>query len=820
MIDNTITGSALADSLLGTLGNDLIDALAGDDDVQAGNGDDQVFGGQGLDGLEGGDGNDLLDGGDDIDLLSGDEGNDTLFGGNDDDILLGGNGDDTLDGGAGQDELRGGNGNDLLIGTGPDADVMFGGNGDDALFGGAGNDTLRGGNGNDEVRGGGGNDRLFGNRGEDLIFGGSGNDTVSGGSDADTLRGDGGDDRLNGNSGDDRIFGNIGNDRLRGDAGEDQLIGGAGDDSILAGADDDRIIVHADLGVDNVDGGEGADFLRFLSKDAETAQTLANEAAAYLAGDTSQVFTFSNGHRVVNVEEVEVRLNGQIVEAEEDGPIIIDFQEFEDLLFGPIQIDEIGQPLFGVESQGFFINAQPVPTIDEFLRVQEVDQAPDINIAGVNVFPFNLLEGPILFDPVVNADLAGPDMLEPAFPEELFFLFSEISFFLGELSAQNPNSADIPNDFLEAQEGKSLGALLIEFEDEILGLLGGIGGEGALEDPLVQDVIEFVSDFTINELITFGGQLLDEFLPPFGQPLSITRLDGEAFDLEQADLAIDAGFALAVGYRDGQAVGVEVLQTPPTEFVGVLDIGTAERTAGDFEVVPIFDPRFGPSVTPTVTVSFDDTEFGRVDFVDIVSIGGVTIDNIVLQEAYDVIDFEEFSRDIRQIEVNGLDPRDGTVISDGFVFDNAVIEFTTPLDIFEALDQQPSRRESPNTVLLGQDVDGGTLIADGDAQDIIAPDNGFAGAEIEIFRADGADFDLVSALVAAEAGFVDVIAFDDDGQLVGSERFNVTGNFSPSTLVEFGQDYAEVDRLVFASEGEFIIDDLQVENIGEPELLI
>ncbi|MEM7508117.1 MAG: calcium-binding protein [Pseudomonadota bacterium] len=825
MIDNTITGSVDSELLLGTLENDLIEALEGDDDVLAGDGDDEVFGGDGIDALEGEAGNDILDGGAGIDFLSGGEDDDQLFGGDDDDILFGGNGNDTLDGGAGSDELRGGGGNDLLIATGRDADIMFGGNGDDTIFGGAGGDTLRGDNGNDELRGGGGDDRLFGNRGEDLIFGGSGQDTVSGGADNDTLRGDGGDDRLNGNDGDDRIFGNIGNDRLRGDAGEDQLIGGAGDDSILAGADDDRIIVHADLGIDNVDGGEGTDFLRFLSKDAETAQTLANEAAAYLAGDTSQPFTFSNGHRVVNVEEIEVRLNGKIVEAEEDEQIIIDFEEFGEFIGGPIQVQALDRPLFGVESQGFFINASPIGTFDEFVLEQDSDVPPDFNIAGFNLFPFSLFDGPVFEGPLPGGPAIDENISVPQ--EEIFFLLAEVSAFLGELSNDNPNSADIPNSFLEDQEGKPVGAILAEFETEILGLLEGIGGEGALEDPIVGDVIDFISDFTINELITFGGQLIDEFLPPFGQPLSITRIDGEAFDLEAADLSLDGGFALAVGYREGQAVGVEVLQTPsnggrlPIPFLRDINFEKGDFIALDEVAVPVLPILPIGGLTPTVTVEFDDAEFGRVDFVDIVSIGGVTIDNIVLQEAYDVIDFEEFGRDSREVSTDGLDPRDGTVISDGFVFDGALIDFTTPVDIFEVLGQPEPTFENPNTVLLSdsRNQDDLTLIADGDAQDILAVDALGDETEIAVTRFDGAEFDLVTALLGAEFGAVDVIAFND-GELVARQSFDVTGNFTPSTLVEFGEDFQGVDELIFVSAGEFIIDDLQFENIGEPEQVL
>ena len=46
---NVVTGTALADTLLGTQGSDRIDALAGDDMLDGGRGDDQLVGGAGLD---------------------------------------------------------------------------------------------------------------------------------------------------------------------------------------------------------------------------------------------------------------------------------------------------------------------------------------------------------------------------------------------------------------------------------------------------------------------------------------------------------------------------------------------------------------------------------------------------------------------------------------------------------------------------------------------------------------------------------------------------------------------------------------------------
>ena len=75
-----------------------------------------LIGTAGNDHLQGFGGNDTLDGGDGHDRLFGDIGNDTLSGGNGNDALFGGSGADVLSAGAGNDRLSGGAGNDSLSG--------------------------------------------------------------------------------------------------------------------------------------------------------------------------------------------------------------------------------------------------------------------------------------------------------------------------------------------------------------------------------------------------------------------------------------------------------------------------------------------------------------------------------------------------------------------------------------------------------------------------------------------------------------------------------------------------------------------------------
>ncbi|MCP4876524.1 MAG: type I secretion C-terminal target domain-containing protein [Gammaproteobacteria bacterium] len=147
-IDNSITGTVNADSIVGGALNDAI---------------------------AGGDGNDTLSGGAGHDAISGGAGDDTLSGNDGLDNLSGGAGDDTLQGNAGDDYLDGGTGDDFLDG-GQDDDVVQGGLGDDSIYGGSGSDQIDGGQGDDLLSGGSGDDILIGGEGDDILIGGSGID--------------------------------------------------------------------------------------------------------------------------------------------------------------------------------------------------------------------------------------------------------------------------------------------------------------------------------------------------------------------------------------------------------------------------------------------------------------------------------------------------------------------------------------------------------------------------------------------------------------------------------------------------------------------
>ena len=178
--DDTLTGDANNNWLVGGPGSDVFDAGAGDDvlivdasdlqaNIHAGDGFDllRVVGSEGVtinltqaevEVAVGGDGNDVFIGGgrSSVYVESGD-GDDIIIGGAANDALSGQNGDDMIDGSAGNDIIRGGRGKDLLTG-GLGDDIIQGGIDDDQISGGSGDDVMSGGQGDDSINGGDGID--------------------------------------------------------------------------------------------------------------------------------------------------------------------------------------------------------------------------------------------------------------------------------------------------------------------------------------------------------------------------------------------------------------------------------------------------------------------------------------------------------------------------------------------------------------------------------------------------------------------------------------------------------------------------------------
>jgi Ca2+-binding RTX toxin-like protein len=96
----------------------------------------------------------------DVENVNGGAGADTITGSVLDNVLTSNAGNDTIDGGAGNDKLSGIDGDDRLLGN-VGNDNLFGGNGKDNQVGGSGNDKITGGLGKDIFLGKNGIDRLI-----------------------------------------------------------------------------------------------------------------------------------------------------------------------------------------------------------------------------------------------------------------------------------------------------------------------------------------------------------------------------------------------------------------------------------------------------------------------------------------------------------------------------------------------------------------------------------------------------------------------------------------------------------------------------------
>lgn len=173
-----------------------------------------------------------LIGDDKANTLTGTIGNDLMDGRGGNDTLLGNAGDDTLSGGAGNDRLVGGAGDDVFF-----LDV-----GNDVIDGGAGIDwlALAGTVGVTVDLGGSSRDGAFGKdriSGVENIVGSAGNDRLTGDKLANILLGNTGDDSLSGYSGADVLDGGLGRDRLTGGKGNDVFLFRSAADSRLGQAD-------------------------------------------------------------------------------------------------------------------------------------------------------------------------------------------------------------------------------------------------------------------------------------------------------------------------------------------------------------------------------------------------------------------------------------------------------------------------------------------------------------------------------------------------------------------------------------------------------
>jgi serralysin len=230
----SLTGNALANTLIGNRADNVLNGAGGADFMAGGLGNDTY----------------VVNAIGDTVNENPDEGTDTVrtnlpsytLGANVENLVFIGAGNfagtgnllaNSITGGAGADSLAGAAGNDTLIG-GSGNDVLNGGTGVDKMAGGLGDDTYFVDNAGDVANeaAGAGTDtvrttllsKTLGANLENLAFIGSGNFTGSG----NTLN-----NVITGSAGNDTLSGGAGNDTLNGGAGNDRLTGGTGLDSFL-----------------------------------------------------------------------------------------------------------------------------------------------------------------------------------------------------------------------------------------------------------------------------------------------------------------------------------------------------------------------------------------------------------------------------------------------------------------------------------------------------------------------------------------------------------------------------------------------------------
>ena len=176
-----IKGTADADTLVGTVLQDVIMGGDGNDTIHAVDGDDVVYGGAGGDEIYDLYGDDTIYGGSGRDGILDSEGNDFINAGSDNDYVWAGAGNDTYLGGSGIDTINFQRSAGAVIvdlgkgtATGSGTDIV---KGFEELIGSFGNDVLKGSSRAETIDGSGGNDVIRGLGGADVLAGGGGDDT-------------------------------------------------------------------------------------------------------------------------------------------------------------------------------------------------------------------------------------------------------------------------------------------------------------------------------------------------------------------------------------------------------------------------------------------------------------------------------------------------------------------------------------------------------------------------------------------------------------------------------------------------------------------
>ncbi len=248
----TLNGTAIADNLVGGLGNDILNGLAGNDTLTGGAGNDTLDGGTGNDTMVGGLGNDtyVVDSTTDVVTEALNEGVDLVqssvtytLAANVENLTL--------------------TGTTAINGTGNALDnVLIGNSAINTLTGGAGNDVLDGGAGADKLLGGTGNDTYVVDNASDLITENlnEGTDLVQS-SVAYTLAANVENLTLTGTAAINGT-GNTLNNVLTGNSAANTLNGGTGADTMLGGQGNDTYVVDnvGDVVTENLN--EGTDLVQ------------------------------------------------------------------------------------------------------------------------------------------------------------------------------------------------------------------------------------------------------------------------------------------------------------------------------------------------------------------------------------------------------------------------------------------------------------------------------------------------------------------------------------------------------------------------------
>ncbi len=293
------TGNTLANTIIGTVGDDSLDGAGGNDTMAGGLGNDTYKVDSASDAVT-----EISGGGNDTVIAS----VDYTLGGNIEGLQLAGsahsgtgNSDiNSIAGGTGSDSLdgAGGAGNDnYQVDDSGDVVTELAGQGVDTVNTSLSNYTLTN-EVENLVHSGAADFSGSGNAADNSIVSGGGNDSLSGLSGKDTIDGGDGADTIDGGDGNDSLIGGAGasNDSLIGGAGDDTLDGASGADTMAGGDGNDTYYIDNinDVVIENDGGGTDTVFVNFdwtLNPNIESVQitgsghtVTGNDAANRLSG--------------------------------------------------------------------------------------------------------------------------------------------------------------------------------------------------------------------------------------------------------------------------------------------------------------------------------------------------------------------------------------------------------------------------------------------------------------------------------------------------------------------------------------------------------